>query len=112
MTTDSLRKLLEDCARKLGYLVRDYPGDKESRDIIERIGAALATPMVPTPAGVADVLAVHTYAQSIPPPPLTAEEVEALQWARVCVVGEFQKLGCHAQAIVVLDRLIATGGAK
>jgi hypothetical protein len=31
------RTLLKSCARKLGYLVRDYPGDKESRELIERL---------------------------------------------------------------------------
>lgn len=35
-------RLLADCARKLGYLVRDYPGDKESRGLIEKISKLTA----------------------------------------------------------------------
>jgi len=34
---DEARVLLKRCARKLEYLVRDYPGDKESIGIIETI---------------------------------------------------------------------------
>jgi hypothetical protein len=39
-----MRALLEKCERKLGYLLRDYPGDKETRGIIESIQKEL-TPM-------------------------------------------------------------------
>ena len=42
---------------------------------------------------------------------LTAADVEALQWARVCVVGDFQKLPIHEKAIAVLDKLIGSTGA-
>ncbi len=37
-----MRRLLADCARKLGFLARDYPGDKETKDIIAEIGGILA----------------------------------------------------------------------
>lgn len=105
------RKLLEDCARKLGYLVRDYPGDKEARGIIERIGALLTAPTDSTPAGVADVLAVHAYAQAMLDPPLTSAEVEALRWARACVDTSSDDIRDRA-ALAILDRLIATGDTK
>lgn len=38
---DADDQLLADCRRKLEYLARDYPGDKETRGLIARIDARL-----------------------------------------------------------------------